>query len=49
MICQETPSGLLDEVPVLIVGAGPAGIVQPLELRRHGVEVLVMARGGDGS
>ncbi|HYM72684.1 MAG TPA: FAD-dependent monooxygenase, partial [Stellaceae bacterium] len=34
--------------PVVVVGAGPAGIVQALELRRHGVEVLVLAGGMDG-
>jgi choline dehydrogenase-like flavoprotein len=45
MICQEIPS---TESPVLIVGAGPAGIVQALELRRHGVEVTILAGGADG-
>ena len=45
MIRQEIPSG---DAPVLVVGAGPAGIVQALELRRHGVEVTVLAGGADG-
>ncbi len=48
MICQEIPSALLNETPVLVVGAGPAGIVQALELRRHGVEVTMLAGGVDG-
>ena len=49
MICQEIPSALIGaEAPVLIVGAGPAGIVQALELRRHGIEVVMLAGGGDG-
>jgi choline dehydrogenase-like flavoprotein len=45
MICQEIPSG---GAPVLIVGAGPAGIVQALELRRHGIDVTMLAGGADG-
>src|SRR5579862_469646 len=45
MICQEIPSSAS---PVLIVGAGPAGIVQALELRRHGIEVTMLAGGTDG-
>jgi choline dehydrogenase-like flavoprotein len=48
MICQEIPSDLFAETPVLIVGAGPAGIVQALELRRHGVAVTMLAGGMDG-
>jgi choline dehydrogenase-like flavoprotein len=36
------------EAPVVIVGAGPAGIVQALELRRHGVDVTMLAGGADG-
>ncbi|MBV8776994.1 MAG: GMC family oxidoreductase [Alphaproteobacteria bacterium] len=47
MICQEIPSDTRP-LPVLIVGAGPAGIVQALELRRHGVEVVMLAGGADG-
>ena len=46
MICQEIPSALCGDPPVLIVGAGPAGIVQALELRRHGVEVTDARRRG---
>ena len=54
MICQEIPSELigaasvLPVLPVLIVGAGPAGIVQALELRRQGIEVVMLAGGADG-
>ncbi|HTQ32763.1 MAG TPA: GMC oxidoreductase [Stellaceae bacterium] len=51
MICQEIPSELIGGAsvpPVLIVGAGPAGIVQALELRRHGVDVVMLAGGADG-
>jgi choline dehydrogenase-like flavoprotein len=48
MICQEIPSEALADAPVLIVGAGPAGIVQALELRCHGVDVVMLAGGGDG-
>ncbi|HVH79094.1 MAG TPA: GMC oxidoreductase [Stellaceae bacterium] len=33
---------------MLIVGAGPAGIVQALELRRHGIDVVMLAGGADG-
>src|ERR1700689_4015946 len=47
MICQQIPSDL-GELPVLIVGAGPAGIVQALELRRHGGAVVMLAGGADG-
>jgi choline dehydrogenase-like flavoprotein len=48
MICQEIPSDRSGDAPVLIVGAGPAGIVQALELRRRGIEVTMLAGGGDG-
>src|SRR5580658_3668928 len=48
MICQEIPSDLSLASPVLVVGAGPAGIVQALELRRHGIEVVMLAGGADG-
>jgi choline dehydrogenase-like flavoprotein len=48
MICQEIPSETADTPPVLVVGAGPAGIVQALELRRHGIEVTMLAGGSDG-
>jgi choline dehydrogenase-like flavoprotein len=47
MICQEIPSAA-GRSPVLIVGAGPAGIVQALELRRHGIDVTMLAGGMDG-
>jgi choline dehydrogenase-like flavoprotein len=33
---------------VIVVGAGPAGIVQALELRRHGIAVTMLAGGADG-
>jgi choline dehydrogenase-like flavoprotein len=48
MICQEIPSDPAGTLPVLIVGAGPAGIVQALELRRQGIEVTILAGGADG-
>jgi choline dehydrogenase-like flavoprotein len=48
MICQEIPSAALTKAPVLIVGAGPAGIVLALELRRRGIDVLMLAGGSDG-
>ena len=48
MIYQEIPSEALGASSVLIVGAGPAGIVQALELRRHGIEVTMLAGGADG-
>jgi choline dehydrogenase-like flavoprotein len=48
MICQEIPSDLTSDAPVLIVGAGPAGIVQALELRRLGVAVTMLAGGMEG-
>lgn len=48
MICQEIPSAAGGEPPVLIVGAGPAGIVQALELRRCGIDVTMLAGGADG-
>jgi choline dehydrogenase-like flavoprotein len=48
MICQEIPSPRFAEAPVLIVGAGPAGIVQARELRRRGIEVTMLAGGLDG-
>lgn len=33
---------------VIVIGAGPAGIVQALELRRRGIPVTMLAGGGDG-
>ena len=47
MICQEIPSEP-SAAPVLVVGAGPAGIVLALELRWRGVEVTMLAGGMDG-
>ena len=32
------------EVPVLIVGAGPAGLTAAITLAQHGVDVLVVER-----
>jgi len=48
MICQEIPSAYFAEPPVLVVGAGPAGIVQALELRRRGIQATMLAGGLDG-
>jgi len=48
MICQEIPSELGGDAPVLIVGAGPAGIVQALELRGQRIGVVMLAGGMDG-
>ncbi len=33
-----------EEVPVLVVGAGPAGLAAAVELARHGTEVLLVER-----
>jgi choline dehydrogenase-like flavoprotein len=48
MIVTGLPECCESRCPVVVVGAGPAGIVQALELRRHGVEVLMLAGGMDG-
>lgn len=37
-----------DRDGVIVVGAGPAGIVQALELRRQGIPVTMLAGGADG-
>ncbi len=42
------PEPACGEHPVVVIGAGPAGIVQALELRRHGIEVVMLAGGKDG-
>ncbi len=36
------PQGARQHVPVLVVGAGPAGLVAALELARHGVPTVVL-------
>jgi choline dehydrogenase-like flavoprotein len=48
MIVTDLPDGAANGSPVIVVGAGPAGLVQALELRRHGIEVTVLAGGMDG-
>jgi choline dehydrogenase-like flavoprotein len=47
MIAQGIPPRR-DGHEVIVVGAGPAGIVQALELRRRGIAVTMLAGGGDG-
>ena len=37
------------EVPVLVVGAGPAGLASSITLARHGIESLLVERRGDVS
>jgi putative polyketide hydroxylase len=39
----------MSEVPVLIVGGGPAGLTASLLLSRHGVESLLVDKRVDGS
>jgi choline dehydrogenase-like flavoprotein len=48
MIVTDLPDGTANGSPVIVVGAGPAGLVQALELRRRGIEVTVLAGGMDG-
>lgn len=48
MIVAGLPEGSRPADPVIVVGAGPAGIVLALELRRHGVEVTLLVGGMDG-
>lgn len=48
MIVDGLPAAGEGAFPVVVVGAGPAGIVLALELRQRGVEVLMLAGGGDG-
>jgi putative polyketide hydroxylase len=39
----------VDELPVLIVGAGPAGLAAAIELSRHGIRCTLVERRGDVS
>jgi glycine/D-amino acid oxidase-like deaminating enzyme len=39
----------VDELPVLIVGAGPAGLAAAIELSRHGIRSTLVERRGDVS
>jgi choline dehydrogenase-like flavoprotein len=48
MILGALPGEDSTAFPVVIAGAGPAGMVLALELRRRGVEVLMLAGGDDG-
>jgi 2-polyprenyl-6-methoxyphenol hydroxylase-like FAD-dependent oxidoreductase len=41
---QHMHASRIDEVPVLIAGAGPAGLTAAIELARHGVESLLVER-----
>ncbi len=47
MILHELPESGDIQCPVVVVGAGPAGLVSAMELRRHGVIVTVLAGGLD--
>lgn len=47
MILADTASLPAEPVSAIVVGAGPAGLVQALELRRHGLDVVVLAGGTD--
>jgi choline dehydrogenase-like flavoprotein len=48
MIVHGLPPGAGRDAAVIVIGAGPAGIVQALELRRRGVPVTMLAGGTDG-
>ncbi|HEX3954679.1 MAG TPA: GMC family oxidoreductase [Stellaceae bacterium] len=48
MIIDGLPAETDGAFPVVVVGAGPAGIVLALELRRRGVDVVLLAGGLDG-
>ena len=47
MILREPPPSGEIEYPVVVVGAGPAGLISAFELRRQGIEVTVLAGGMD--
>ena len=38
-----------NDVPVLIVGAGPAGLATAIELARHGIRSLLVERRAEAS
>lgn len=48
MIIDSLPPDTTGEYPIVVVGAGPAGLVLALELRRRGIDALVLAGGVDG-
>src|SRR5437588_11051877 len=48
MILDGLPTDTTGQFPIVVVGAGPAGIVLALELQRRGIQALVLAGGGDG-
>src|SRR5688572_433556 len=41
---QRMHDSRIDETPVLIAGAGPAGLTAAIELARHGIESLLVER-----
>ena len=44
MVATETPHALPNSIAVLVIGAGPVGLSLAIELRLHGLEVLVIER-----